>query len=206
MTLNTNKGGVVKILSKSFGAYATNCYILIKDCGEIIIDPGDGALEFVRQNCKNLLAILNTHCHFDHIYDDKKIKDEYNLPIYVPKDDAFLCSKDPFGMIEEPFNPDFLVEPDGSLQIADFTLKFHHFAGHTPGCSMIETNGVMFSGDFLFKGSIGRYDFPFSSKIEMKNSLKKALNLGEFVLYPGHGEKTSMSEAREFISYFIERL
>ena len=58
-------------------------------------------------------------------------------------------------------------------------VKFHHFPGHTPGCSMIEINRTFFSGDFIFKGTIGRFDFPNSSSTQMKKSLNKILGILE---------------------------
>ncbi|RAZ25378.1 MBL fold metallo-hydrolase [Campylobacter hyointestinalis] len=193
----------MQILSKAFGDLATNCYIVENNGKEVIIDPGDGAYEYVVKICKNPVAILNTHCHFDHIYDDLVLKNKFNIPIYVPKDDAFLCEADPFGVVRDKFTPDFLVDHDETINLADLEFKFLHFPGHTPGCSMIEVNDVVFSGDFIFKGSIGRYDFPFSNPKDMKNSLIKALKLKNYTIYPGHGFATSLDEERQNLSKFL---
>ncbi|AGZ81915.1 MBL fold metallo-hydrolase [Campylobacter fetus] len=196
----------MQILSKSFGIYDTNCYILIKESGEVIVDPGDGALEWVSKVCKNPLAILNTHGHFDHIYDDNAIRDKFKIPIYIPKDDAFLCEQDPFAYLQTTFKPDFLVEDSQSIEIGDFKFTFHHFAGHTPGCSMIEIEGVMFSGDFIFKNSIGRYDFPFSNAVEMRKSLERVLNFKDFKLYPGHGDQTSLESEKRNLKRWMQAI
>ena len=123
----------MRVIHKSFGDFGTNCYIVTKNDSSLVIDPGDGAKEWVLQNAKNLKAILCTHGHFDHIFDYMK----------------------------STFAPDVLVDNDENFNIDDFCIKFHHFPGHTPGCSMIEIDDTMFSGDFLFRGSIGRWDFPF---------------------------------------------
>ena len=70
---------------------------------------------------------------------------------------------------------------------------------------MIEIEDVMFSGDFLFKGSIGRWDFPFSDKNEMLASLEKCKNLkGDFALYPGHGESSTLEAEQNNINYWID--
>lgn len=194
----------MKIIFKDFSDYKTNCYILKKDCGEIIIDPGVGSASWVEHNCKRPLAILNTHCHFDHIFDDDELRTSLGVKIYVPKDDEFMCLQDPFNLIKKAFKPDVLVENGENIKIDDFNLKFHHFPGHTPGCSMIECEGVMFSGDFLFKNSIGRCDFPFSNADDMKKSLKKVLEFKkDFKLYPGHGEETSLYKEKDTIKYYL---
>ena len=86
-----------------------------------------------------------------------------------------MCESDIFGYMKNTFKPDVLTQGDESFVIDDFSIKFHHFPGHTPGCSMIEVNGVIFSGDFLFRGSIGRWDFPYSDKNEMINLMATLL-------------------------------
>ena len=86
-----------------------------------------------------------------------------------------------------------MVNPDEELEIEGVKVKFHHFPGHTPGCSMIEINRTFFSGDFIFKGTIGRFDFPNSSSTQMKKSLNKILEFKDnYNIYPGHGDKTTL--------------
>ncbi|WP_103644393.1 MBL fold metallo-hydrolase [Campylobacter concisus] len=195
----------MRVIHKSFGDFGTNCYIVTKDNSSIVIDPGDGAKEWVLQNAKNLKAILCTHGHFDHIFDAGKLKDELEIPVYINKFDAFMCESDIFGYMKSTFTPDVLVDNDKNFNIDVFFIKFHHFPGHTPGCSMIEIDDMMFSGDFLFKGSIGRWDFPFSDKNEMLKSLEKCKNLkGNFTLYPGHGEGSTLEAEQNNIDYWMD--
>ena len=192
------------VMHKSFGDFGTNCYIVTKNDSSLVIDPGDGAKEWVLQNAKNLKDILCTHGHFDHIFDAGKLKDELEIPVYINKFDAFMCESDIFGYMKSTFTPDVLVDNDENFNIDDFFIKFHHFPGHTPGCSMIEIDDMMFSGDFLFKGSIGRWDFPFSDKNEMLKSLEKCKILkGDFTLYPGHGEGSTLEAEQNNIGYWI---
>ena len=193
------------VMHKSFGDFGTNCYIVTKNNSSLVIDPGDGAKEWVLQNAKNLKAILCTHGHFDHIFDAGKLKDELEIPVYINKFDAFMCESDIFGYMKNTFTPDVLVDNDKNFNIDNFYIKFHHFPGHTPGCSMIEIDDMMFSGDFLFRGSIGRWDFPFSDKNEMLKSLEKCKNLkGDFTLYPGHGESSTLEAEQNNINYWID--
>ena len=186
----------MQIISRAFGIYGTNCYVVILDSGEVIIDPGDGALEWIEKVCKNPLAILCTHGHFDHIYDCEAIRSKFNIKIYIPKDDAFMCQNDPFGLLKAKFEPDVMVDDKDEIELGGVKFCFHHFAGHTPGCSVITAENVMFSGDFIFKNSIGRYDFPFSDGKFMRQSLKHAVELKNYKIYPGHGEPTSLDAER----------
>lgn len=184
----------MEILKSVFGAYQTNCYIVKLKNSEIIIDPGEGAFKWVKKNCKNPVAIFNTHGHWDHIYDNAKIKNFYQIPLYIPKQDAFMLKLDDSIYCEA----DFLVEPDMKFQIDEAKIEFMHFPGHTPGCSMIKIEDVIFSGDFLFYNSIGRYDFPYSNKTQMIKSIKKCLEIqGDFPLYPGHGKDTNLVKEKE---------
>ena len=195
----------MRVIHKSFGDFGTNCYIVTKNDSSLVIDSGDGAKEWVLQNAKNLKAILCTHGHFDHIFDAGKLKDELEIPVYINKFDAFMCESDIFGYMKSTFTPDVLVDNDENFNIDDFCIKFYHFPGHTPGCSMIEIDDMMFSGDFLFRGSIGRWDFPFSDKNEMLKSLGKFKNLkGNFTLYPGHGESSTLEVEQNNIDYWID--
>lgn len=195
----------MRILKQPCGAYETNCYILDTSKGEFIIDPGVGAVEFVRQNVKNPRAILNTHGHFDHIWDNAKVKAEFKIPLYIHKNDEFFL-KDPFNQGVEFCEADMLVSDENILSIAGVEFKFHFLPGHTPGCTMIEVvgEGVMFSGDFLFYRSIGRWDFPYSDASLMKQSLEKILSYEkDFRLLPGHGEETTLKEEQTHLPSWL---
>lgn len=196
----------MQIISRAFGIYGTNCYVVILDSGEVIIDPGDGALEWIEKVCKNPLAILCTHGHFDHIYDCEEIRNKFNTKIYIPKDDAFMCENDPFGLLKAKFKPDIMVDDKDEIELGGVKFCFHHFAGHTPGSSVITAENVMFSGDFIFKNSIGRYDFPFSDGALMKESLNRVLEFKDYRIYPGHGEPTSLDSERNSLSRWAQAI
>lgn len=182
------------------GDYQTNCYIVAIDGKDIIIDPGVGASAWIKANVTNPIAVLNTHCHFDHIWSNQEIKEYYNIKLYIPKDDEFMLTLNPYDLGMPHSFADVLVEPNEELEIENIKIKFHHFPGHTPGCSVIEINETLFSGDFLFKGTIGRYDFPMSDAKQMKESLNKILSWTKnFHVYPGHGPKTNLLNEMDVI-------
>ena len=195
----------MQILKKAFGEYVTNCYILKGEQGDLVIDPGQGSFDWVMQNTGKIAAVLNTHGHFDHVYDDAKLQ-RMGAKIYIHESDAFMLRADPFETMPEPIEADVLIKgQEQSLEIAGFNVKFSLFAGHTPGSCMIEVDGVIFSGDVIFKGSIGRWDFPFSSGEQMRESLHKILQIkGDFTLYPGHGANTSLQAERQNLKYFLQ--
>ena len=195
----------MQILKKAFGEYVTNCYILKGERGDLVIDPGQGSFDWVMQNTGKIAAVLNTHGHFDHVYDDAKLQ-RAGAKIYIHEDDAFMLRADPFETMPESIEADVLIKgQEQSFEIAGFNVKFSLFAGHTPGSCMIEAGGVIFSGDVIFKGSIGRWDFPFSSGEQMKESLHKILQIkGDFTLYPGHGPNTSLQAERQNLKYFLQ--
>ncbi len=193
---------------KAMGDYQTNCYIVSIDNKDIIIDPGVDALAWIKDNVKNPIAILNTHGHFDHIWSNQEVKDEFNIKIYAPKDDDFMLKTDFYNMGMPTSNADVLVNPDEEIELENIKIKFHHFPGHTPGCSAIQIDKHLFTGDFIFKGTIGRFDFPNSDEMSMKKSLNKILKWEnkDFYIYPGHGEKTNLKNEIENLSRWEQNI
>lgn len=187
----------MSIKIQPMGDYQTNCYIVTIDDKDFIIDPGVNATNWVKSNVKNPVAILNTHGHFDHVWSNKELSELLNIKIYTPKDDNFMLEKDPYGLGMPSSSADYLVEHDEELDFDGIKVKFHFFPGHTPGCSAIELDGNLFSGDFIFNGSIGRTDFPFSNPNDMRNSIDKILKWDKNIrIYPGHGPATSLNQER----------
>ena len=189
------------------GTYQTNCYIATVDGKDFIIDPGMGATQWVLDNVTNPVAILNTHGHFDHVWSNAEVQEKLRLPIYCPKGDVFMLTNDPLNQGTPPSEPDYIIVGDEELSIQGVKIKFRHFPGHTPGCSIIEIEDVWFSGDFLFEQSIGRWDFPSSSGEEMVKSLEKALTIeDDYTIYPGHGMSTTLKAEQRAIPFWIEQV
>lgn len=197
----------MEILKRPMGPYQTNCYIVRIEGKELIIDPGVGATAWVMANVTHPIAILNTHGHFDHVWSNQELKEKLNIPLYTPAGDVPLLSGSSFVPDLPPSIPDVEVHPDESFNLGGIEVKFHHFPGHCPGCSMIEIGDVMFSGDFLFHNSIGRYDFPYSDAGDMKKSLEKMKQLKEDkTLYPGHGDSTTLFHEQRNADYWLRML
>lgn len=182
------------------GAFETNTYVITKGNKAVIIDPG---LNFVSifDEIKDyeIEAILITHGHVDHIDGCGLI----NAPIYVGKEDLNNFSDKNTSLYSLTYQrPSFdynklnlnAVSDNDEIILPSFTFKAIHTPGHTIGsyCYLYYKN--LFSGDTLFKCSIGRTDFPTGSYKMMKSSLDKLKTLisDDFVVYPGHDEKTTM--------------
>ncbi len=195
---------MIKIQKKPMGAYQTNCYIVTKNAQDIIIDPGIDATDWVVQNVTNPIAILNTHGHFDHVWSNHALKEKFHIPIYIPKEDAFMLKDDPFGQGTPPSVADVEINGDSEFTLGEFEIIYRHFPGHTPGCSVIEIEDHMFSGDFVFKNSIGRVDFPYSNPQDMKKSIKKFLTYQkDMLIHPGHGEDSTVKAEQKTIANWL---
>lgn len=189
------------------GPYQTNCYIATLDGKDFIIDPGVNATPWVLANVTNPVAILNTHGHFDHVWSNDELQEKLGIELYTPKGDVMLLSSSDWMPDLPPSIPDVIVEPDETIDFDGIKVKFHHFPGHCPGCSMIEIGDAIFSGDFIFERSIGRTDFPYSSPEDMKKSLQKFKTLDfDKTLYPGHGGPTSIKQEQQHTDYWIRTL
>jgi hydroxyacylglutathione hydrolase len=197
----------IKIQVMPMGAYQTNCYIVSIEDKDIIIDPGVDALSWIKQNVNHPVAILNTHGHFDHIWSNQEVKEYYNIPIYCPKDDIFMLTNDPLKQGAPKSSHDFVIEPNETISLLNEDIKFHFFPGHTPGTSAISIRNHLFTGDFIFSGSIGRVDFPFSNPEDMINSLEEVLLWDkEYYIYPGHGVSTSLQQEKLSLEAWVNHL
>ncbi len=195
---------MINIKQKPCGLYMTNCYIVEKDEKELIIDPGIEADSWVKENVENPIGILNTHGHFDHVWSNAELKKYFDIPIYTPKYDVFMLSSDPFDQGTPPSKADIEVNEDEEFNQDGIGFKFLFFPGHTPGCSAILVEDAFFSGDFIFKNSIGRVDFPFSSSQSMKESIEKFMKIEDnYDVYPGHGEKTTVYEEQKTLPNWL---
>ena len=197
----------MQIKVQAMGEYQTNCYIATVDGKDFIIDPGVGATEWVLQNITNPVAILNTHGHFDHVWSNAELQKRVGVKLYTPKGDVMLLSSSGW-MPDLPLSvPDVEVKENETIDFDGIKVKFHHFAGHCPGCSMIEIEDAIFSGDFIFERSIGRCDFPYSSVDDMKKSLQRFKELDyDKTLYPGHGGTTTIKQEQQYTDYWIQNL
>jgi hydroxyacylglutathione hydrolase len=215
----------VLIASFPAGPWGTNCYVVAQAAGEecVVVDPGmsatDGVAEVVREHRLRPAAILVTHGHIDHMFCVAPVAGAYDATAYVHPDDRGLLT-DPLAALSPETaamllgadyafaEPDDVREvKDGSrLEIAGLVVDVDHAPGHTPGSITFRTpyagpadaSEVMFSGDLLFAGSIGRTDLPGGDHAAMLRSLAtKVLPLADDVaVLPGHGAQTTIGRER----------
>lgn len=202
----------------TLGNFQSHCYILSDDTSHscVLIDPGDEGARILNKLKKLELepkAVFLTHGHIDHIGAIQSLCDAYpHLPIYLHEQDApFLTdpSLNLSRMIQETFtfSQDVIFVEDGfQIEVIDQTFTFLHLPGHTPGSCMIQVEPlhIIFSGDVLFEGSIGRFDFPLGNTQDTKSSLAKIKQMDPtFTIYPGHGNSTTM--AKELVNnYYLK--
>ena len=155
------------------GALQTNCYVLYHDEQALVIDPGDEGNKLINWLEKNTLqpvAILLTHTHFDHIGAVDELREKYKIPLYVHKEEQDWLQNPVLngsGLFfpDKPLRvkePDCIIEEEGELTIGPFRLIILETPGHSPGSISFyeKERGVIFAGDTLFFGSIGRTDLP----------------------------------------------
>jgi len=186
------------ITTLTVGPQWTNCYILSDDNTHeaIIIDPGFDTnrdqkkiLDQISSQRLRVKLIINTHGHPDHTSGNKATKNATNAPIAIHEHDAPTLNDPP---------PDKILHDGDLIQTGRVTLRVLHTPGHSRGSISLLGNNVVFCGDTLFAGSIGRFDLPGGSGRELMHSLRnRLLILPDHVkVYPGHGPATTIGEER----------
>ncbi len=201
----------MKINFFQLGVLGTNCYLLEKDKSAIIIDPGGDAhllIDYLENHQLTLKAVLLTHAHFDHIGGVEELRNQTNAPVYIHEQEADwltnpgLNGSERFqvGTIRTSEPADNLIEP-GSMTIGEFEFEVLHTPGHSPGSVSFwfEHEQVVFGGDTLFNGGIGRTDLPFGEHETLIRSIKdKLFVLGDSTtVFPGHGPQTSVGHEKD---------
>ena len=194
------------------GSVSTNCYLLKnKETGEmLIIDPGDNAGK-IEQKILEMqgkpIAILLTHGHFDHILAAEEIRKKYNVPIYADQKEEKTLQDARINLMAYQGNG-YTLKADIYLtdlqveELAGFSVQMIETPGHTVGscCYYLKDEDVLFSGDTVFCGSVGRTDFPGSSSAAIVNSLHRLLDAlpDETEVYPGHDVSTTIGYEKRY--------
>lgn len=195
------------------GMVCTNCYIFWDDNSRecAIVDPGDDGQQVARviRGLKlEPVAVLLTHSHFDHVLGIPGLREEWpGLPVYChPADIPEEVSETMFGMTMPTVAAFGNITPyvqGDKVAVGPLTAEVISTPGHTRGSVVLRVGEVIFSGDTLFRGSMGRTDLPGGSYAQLMESLKKLGELeGDYKVYPGHESFTTMENERKS-NYFM---
>ena len=172
----------MKVKAIEIGEYKTNCYILEKENNILIIDPGAEFEKIEKEIGKNnVVGILLTHSHFDHIGAVSKIINKYKCELY-----------------------DYYNLEEKKYKISNFDFEVIFTPGHSSDSITFyfKENKKYFTGDFLFSGTVGRWDFPTGDPNEMKESIEAIKKYEDGKVYPGHGKMTSLNHEIKYNRYF----
>ena len=194
------------IKNLNFDENMSNCY-LVNILDKTYLIDASVKPSVIKQYTKQLDGVLITHGHVDHICYVKEIKDAFNCKVYCHKnaiekiENNKLNYASAFGIYKDLKLDEYCVVKEGSK--IDDIFKVIETPGHT-NCSVCYiVSDVMFSGDMLFNGSIGRTDLYSGSNKEMRNSIIKLSRIeGDYEVYPGHGEKTRLGIEKRNNPYF----
>ena len=204
----------MKIKTLVLGSMEVNCYVLCDNGEAVVIDPGaeaDKVMEEVEKSGCTLTKILLTHGHFDHIGAVADLKEMSGAEVYVHSGDKEMLSdntKNLSYMAEgvKPSREDVLLDDIKVIPVGCEEIKVFYTPGHSKGSVSFLWEDNLFSGDLLFKNSIGRFDHG-SLRVEL-SSLKYLMdNFADGIkVYPGHGEATTIGEERENNPYIINHV
>ena len=206
----------MEIKCLQMGLIKSNCYILDTNSAQLIIDPSDFTdelKELIDAAGEKERYILLTHRHFDHVCGAAKIKEYCAAKIIIHADDAIglydstVSLADRFRVKQIPTQADTVVAGGELLHLGELNIKVLHTPGHTAGSVCFVIDRIIFTGDTLFRGSIGRYDFPTGDFKSIMNSIESLVRLdGDYDLYPGHMDTTTLQYEREHNPYIAGRI
>ena len=194
------------------GIISTNCYLVINEDTKqaVVIDPAacpSYLMSHIKSEGLKIEAILLTHGHFDHILAAEAIRDRYQIPIYAcqkeektlqdPKINLTAYHMDSYTLKADVYLTDLQV-----VELAGFSVQMIETPGHTVGscCYYMKDEGVLFSGDTVFCGSVGRTDFPEGSTAAIVESLHRLLDAlpDDTEVYPGHDASTTIGYEKRY--------
>lgn len=197
-----------------YNPFRENTYVVYDDTGEcIIIDPGcenkkekEQLRAEITSSGLKPVEIINTHCHIDHILGNAFIRETFSIPLWIHKLELPLLHSAPqqriiFGLEEdETIEPDAFIEEGDMINFGRSEFEVLHLPGHSPGSIGLvnRKEKIVFVGDVLFQGSIGRTDLPGGNYDSLIKNIKEKLLIldPDTIVYPGHGPDTRISTER----------
>lgn len=198
------------------GIYGANCYIIgdEKTQKAVVVDPGgngDDILKAIEENGMTVEYVMLTHGHGDHIGAVKDLMDA-GAKLIAHKDEAEILKNKDLNLTSQmgenaiEVDANLYVSDDANLRLGDLNFKFIHTPGHTPGGMCILIENVLFTGDTLFAGSIGRTDLYGGDYDVMMESLKKLAQMdGSLNVLPGHGPASTI-ENEKAVNPFLRNI
>ena len=191
------------------GAFETNCFYLKEN--SILIDAPEGAANWLKAKNYRPELLLLTHGHIDHMFDASEIKATHGCQVgYHPEGTRMLTEPDFFAKLgfpwtTQPVNADFSLDETESRLLGGINFQILYVPGHCPGslCFLAKETGILFGGDVLFAGGVGRWDLPGGDRNLLLGGIKKKiLPLGDSVkVLPGHGPATTVGHERSTNPY-----
>lgn len=208
----------MKITSLMLGPLGVNCYIIEAENGDAIaVDIGGNAdklLDYIFGHSLKLKKILLTHGHFDHIGGVKETAEKTGAEVYVHIEDAEMLTNSVknlgmslMGCNIAKVDNYITVKDNDEITLNELKFRVMSTPGHTKGsvCYIEDNEKVIFSGDTLFKLSAGRTDFEGGSSVDMKRSFKRLADIeGDYAVYPGHNDATTLDYERKYNPYMRE--
>ena len=189
-----------EVVSMPLGVYGTNCYLVAQpgSSDAVVIDPGDTPETVARvldDRGWSPRGILVTHGHIDHIGGVKGLAEAYDVEVWAPRGEADKLREHQ----DAPYEPQHLLEGDEIVGIAGIEFRIFSVPGHSPASVAYATDGIVFSGDVLFAGSIGRTDLEGGDMDMLVASIRRLMDAlpGETIVASGHGPATTLERERQ---------
>lgn len=205
---------MIKVKVFTFSPIQENTYVLYnEDKKAIVIDPGcyfpaeqEQLLQFIESTGLEVVQLLNTHCHLDHVFGNKWVYDTFKTPLCIHPDEEPMLKMAPLSgekwrLPFENYNgPIQYLHPGDTILLGNDALKVIFAPGHSPAsiCFYSEFEGFLIGGDVLFRESIGRTDLPGGNHEQLLNSIKGELFTlpNDVKVYPGHGLTTTIGHEK----------
>ena len=196
------------LIYKHLGRINNNLYVIIENNEAILIDAPIGTIKLIEElKGIKINSVLLTHGHPDHITEAKKLQEKGIKIIANEKDSTMMLLPWKFILLKaNPLHSDLEINDNENIKLGKITINAIHTPGHTNGgiCYYIKEKNMIFTGDTLFKDTIGRTDLPGGNNKQLLNNIKEKLfTLPEkTIVYPGHGDKTTIGYEKKNNPFF----
>ena len=194
----------LRVEQLSLGPIGTNCYVARVDTASpesVVVDPSGDAAELrllLAQLSSRCAGILLTHGHWDHLVGVADLAEGTGAPVYMAEGERALLEDPrrfaPPGIALRPYTPDVLLEGGETIEVAGISFDVLAVPGHSPAHLAYHSDGILFSGDVLFAGGVGRWDLPGADWDTLVGSIRSLVDSfpPETIVYPGHGPATTL--------------